>query len=401
VVGVEQWAELRRLHFVGGVSIRELQRRTGLHRATIRRALRGNEPPRYRRRAGASKLDPFKAEIERLLREDPRLPTIRVLELIAELGFDGGKTLVYDYVAELRPLYAPRPRTFQRTVYRRGELLQFDLWQPGREVPVGHGQTRRGWVVVAALGFSRAGAGTLVFSREAPDILAGLWRCITRLGGLPETLVIDREGALHAGGGRPTDAFAAFCGQLRVGWRFCEPADPQAKGVVERLQGYLETNFEPARSFVNQHDFQDQLDRWFDGRANRRLHRTLRRRPVDLLAEEHQAMRPLPDRAPDTQRRWVLRVPPDPHVRVDTNDYSLDPGLVGRRIEIRVDQHQITGVALDTGELACRHQRVFARHRTITALEHARALKTARRGGRAEPDVETRPLARYDRLIPA
>jgi transposase len=401
VVGVEQWAELRRLHFVGGVSIRELQRRTGLHRTTIRRALRDERPPRYRRRAGASKLDPFKDEIQRLLREDPRLPGIRVLELIAELGFDGGKTLVYDYVAELRPLYAPRPRTFQRTIYRRAELLQFDLWQPRREVPVGHGQTRRGWVVVAALGFSRAGAATLVFSKQAPDILAGLWRCIDRLGGLPQTLVIDREGSLHAGDGRPTDAFAAFCGQLRVGWHFCEPADPQAKGVVERLQGYIETSFEPGRAFANQLDFQDQLDRWFDERANRRLHRTLRRRPVDLLAEERQQMRPLPERAPDTARRWMLRVPPDPHVRVDSNDYSLDPGLVGRRVEVCVDQQHITAVALDTGELACRHQRCFARHRTITAFEHARALKAARRGTRVELEVETRPLARYDALIPA
>ena len=328
MVRVEQWAELRRLHFVGGVSIRELQRRTGLHRKTIRRALRGDEPPRYRRRVGASKLDPFKAEIQRLLREDPRLPTIRVLELITELGFDGGKTLVYDYVAELRPVYAPRPRTFQRTVYRRGELLQFDLWQLGRELPVGHGQTRRGWVVVTALGFSRAGAGALIFSKEAPDILAGLWRCIIRLGGLPGTLVTDREGALHAAAGRPTDAFAAFCGRLRLGWRFCEPADPQAKGVVERLIGFLETSFEPGRTFINHHDFQDQLDRWFDERANRRLHRTLRRRPLDLLAEEREVMRPLPERPPDTERRWVLRVPPDPHLRVDTNDYSLDPRLV-------------------------------------------------------------------------
>jgi transposase len=401
VVAVEQWAELRRLHFVGGVSIRELQRRSGLHRTTIRRALRAERPPRYQRRVGVSKLDPFKDEIQRLLREDPRLPGIRVLELIGELGFDGGKTLVYDYLAELRPLYALRPRAFQRTVYRRGELLQFDLWQPKREVPVGYGQTRCGLVVVAALGFSRAGAGTMIFSKEAPDILAGLWRCLVRLGGLPGTLVIDREGALHAGGGRPTDAFAAFCGQLRVGWRFCEPADPQAKGLVERLQGYLETSFEPGRSFVNHHDFQDQLDRWFSERANRRLHRTLRRRPVDLLAEERPAMRPLPDRAPDTERRWVLRVPPDPHVRVDTNDYSLDPGLVGRRVEVRVDQNEVIGVALDTGELACRHQRCFARHRTITALEHARALRGQHRGRRTEPEVETRPLARYDALIPA
>jgi hypothetical protein len=267
-------------------------------------------------------------------------------------------------------------------------------------VPVGHGQNRRAWVVVACLGYSRAGAATLIFSKEAPDILAGLWRCITRLGGLPETLVIDREGALHAGGGRPSDMFAAFCGQLRVGWRFCQPADPQAKGVVERLQGYIETSFEPGRTFVNHHDFQDQLDRWFDERANRRLHRTLRRRPIDLLAEEREAMRPLPD-APDTRRRWTLRVPPDPHVRVDTNDYSLDPSLVGRRVEVSVDHREITAVALDTGELACRHPRCFARHRTITALEHARALKTARQDRRVRPEVEIRPLDRYDALIGA
>ena len=330
------------MHFVGGVSIRELRRRTGLGRNTIRRALRAEEPPRYQPAGRGSKLDPFRQEIRRLLREDPRLPTIRVFELIAEFGFDGGKTLVYDYVQELRPLYAPRPRTFQRTAYRRGELLQFDLWQPRPRDP-GWARPDPAWLGRRrGLGFSRAGAGTLIFSKEAPDILAGLWRCIGRLGGLPETLVIDREGALHAGGGRPTDPFAAFCGQLRVGWHFCEPADPQAKGVVERLQGYMETSFEPGRSFVNHHDFQDQLDRWFDERANRRVHRTLRRRPVDLLAEEREVMRPLPDRAPDTTRRWVLRVPPDPHVRFDTNDYSLAPGLVGRRVEVRVDQREVT-----------------------------------------------------------
>jgi hypothetical protein len=97
----------------------------------------------------------------------------------------------------------------------------------------------------------------------------------------------------------------------------------------------------------------------------------------------------------------VLRVPPDPYVRVDTCDYSLDPGLVGRRVEVRVSDHEVFAVALDTGELACRHARSFARHRTITALEHARMLKTQRaeRRGRVEPDVEVRSLARYDALI--
>jgi hypothetical protein len=77
-----------------------------------------------------------------------------------------------------------------------------------------------------------------VFSKQAPDLLWGIVRCVWSLGGLPKTLVWDREGALHAGEGRPTGEFAALCGQLRVDWSFCAPADPQAKGAVERLQGW-------------------------------------------------------------------------------------------------------------------------------------------------------------------
>jgi transposase len=307
VLDVERWAELRREHFVRGVSIKELARRYGLDRNTVRRALRSDAPPRYERPRRPSKLDPFREEIHELLRGDPRLPGVRVRELIEPLGFDGSKTIVDDYLREVRPLFLAR-RTFQRTVYRPGEVCQFDLWETSVPVPVGHGQTRRAWVVVCCLGYSRAGAGALVFSKEAPDLLWGIGRCLFSLGALPKTLVWDREGALHAGGGRPTDPYAAFCGQLKVDWFFCEPADPQAKGAVERLQGYAETNFEPGRSFANHLDFQLQLDAWFE-KANARTHKTLRERPVDRLAEEHRVMRPLPGREPDLDRRWVLRVP--------------------------------------------------------------------------------------------
>ena len=102
-----------------GVGIEELARRYGIDRNTVRRALRSAEPPRYQRPAAASKLDPFKDEIHELLRQDPRLPGVRVRELIEPLGFVGGKTIVDDYLREVRPLFL-KPRTFQRTVYRPG-----------------------------------------------------------------------------------------------------------------------------------------------------------------------------------------------------------------------------------------------------------------------------------------
>jgi hypothetical protein len=72
--------------------------------------------------------------------------------------------------------------------------------------------------------------------------------------------------------------------------------------------------------------------------------------------------------------------------------------LAGRRVEVRVSQREVLAVCLDTGELACCHQRSFAKHRTITALEHARALKELR-GAPDEPVVQTRSLAAYDALI--
>ena len=400
MVGVERWAEIRRAHFVEGIGIRALARRTGLDRKTIRRALRAQEPPRYVRGPVASKLDPHKEQIHELLRAEPAMPATRIRELIAESGYTGGRTILAVYLREVRPLFAPPPRTFQRTLYRPGRICQFDLWEPSRPIPVGHGQERRGYVVVACLGYSRAGAGALIFSKKSEDILWAIARCLWRLGGLPATLVWDREGALHAGGGRASEAFAAFCGRLRVGWHLCQAADPQAKGIVERLQGYMESSFEPGRQFANELDFQDQLNAWFDTRANLRTHRALRCRPLDRLDEDLAAMRPLTDEPPDLDPRVVLRVPPDPHLRVDTNDYSLDPALVGRRIEVRIGQRQITGVALNEGRVACAHPRSYARHRTIVDPAHAKALGRGRTV-HAEPEVELRPLARYDLLIPA
>jgi transposase len=395
LVDVEQWAELRREHFVRGVSIKQLASRTGLSRNTVRAALRAPAPPSYRREPAGSKLDPFKDEIHRLLKADSAIPGQRIRELIAPLGFGRQDD---HYLREVRPLFVDQ-RTFQRTIYRPGEICQFDVWEPKEEISVGHGQTRQAYVVVACLGYSRAGAGAVIFSKQIPDLLFGIRRCLWSLGALPQTLVWDRQAGLHANGGRPTTEFAAFCGQLRVDWHFCDARDPQAKGVVERLQDFMERSFEPGRTFANELDCQLQLDCWFDGRANARVHKTLRARPIDRLIEERQVMAALPATTPDTDRRWVLRVPPDPYLRFDTCDYSLDPGLVGRRVDVRVDEREITATLLDSGEIACRHARSFAKHRIITALEHARTLKTQRGERRGEPVVEVRSLALYDELI--
>ena len=114
-------------------------------------------------------------------------------------------------------------------------------------------------------------------------------------------------------------------------------------------------------------------------------------------------MRPLPELLPDCDRRRVLQVAQQPWLRIDRNDYSIDPAFAGRRVELRVGQREVTAVVLDTGELACRHRRTFAGGLTITDPAHQSELERqrTRRRQRHEVDVEIRPLARYDAVIPA
>ena len=399
---MEQWAEIRRMHFVEGLAIKEIVRRTGRDRKTVRKAIRSNEPPRYERAVRAcSKLDPHREQITRLLRDVEGITNTRIRELILEAGYEGGKTILDDYLRELRPIVCPA-RTYQRTIYRPAELCQFDLWEPKAEIPVGHGQTRRGYVVTCELGWSRAAAGALVFSKQIADLLWGMNRCLSQLGALPETLVWDREGAIHAGSGRPTEAFAGFCGSLAVGWRILEARDPESKGALERTHRFLRSNFESARSFANEIDFQDQLERWFSERANPRFHRGIRAVPAERLEEERGRMRALPPRMPPTALRRVFRVPQQPYLRFDTNDYSVDPRFAGRRVELRAGQRTVAAIALDTGEVVARHRRSFAKHLTLTDPAHQRELDRLRGDRRRrEPEVEIRPLARYDALIPA
>jgi transposase len=402
LLDVEQWAQIRRMKHVEGLSQREIHRRTGAHRDTIRRALAQRKPPSYGPRSKRpSKLDPFLPTIEELLVEEPRLSGVRIREEIERDGYGGSKTILDDLLRELRPRYLPPPRSFQRTRYRPGELCQFHLCEPRRPIPVGYGQTRRGYVVTCELPYSRAFAGALVFSKEFADIAWGMRRCLLSLGALPDRLVWDREGAI-APRGRPTRNFLAFCGELSLGWVILDAGDCQAKGALERSHRFLHGNFEAGRRFANALDFQEQLDRWCE-RINARAHRSTRAVVAERLVQERERMRALPERLPDTDRRFVMRVAAQPYLRVDRNDYSLDPRLVGRRVEVRSSQAEISAVALDTGELACRHARVFAGGLAFTDPAHQAALEELRgeRRRQREPEVQLRPLARYDALIPA
>jgi transposase len=295
-----------------------------------------------------------------------------------------------------------------RTAYAAGEVAQCDLWFPPIELPVGFGQTRTAKqlpVLTMVTGYARWLSAVLIPSRSAPDLFAGWWQLIQALGAAPRLLVWDGEGAIgryRPGASALTPECQAFRGVLASKVYVCRPRDPEAKGLIERAHDYLERAFLPGRSFSSPADFNAQL--WgFLALANHRQHRALGCRPADRLEADKAAMLVLPPVPPTTGWRSSTRLPRDHYVRLDGNDYSVHPGVIGRRVEVVADLERVK--VFCEGKLVADHERVWAKHQTISDAEHVAAANLLRlrrpgvAGTPAEAEVEQRRLSDYDAAL--
>jgi transposase len=404
VLDVEDWAEIRRLRRAEGMAISEIARVLGIARNTVKAALASDGPPQYRRAAAGSVADEFEPRIRELLAACPSMAATVIAERV---GWPYSIRTLSGRVAELRPVYLP-PDPASRTSYAAGEIAQCDFWFPPAELPAGFGQVRTAAllpVLTMVTGYSRWASAVLVPTRRAEDLYAGWWQLIQALGAVPRALVWDGEGAVGRWRGRRTELTQecqGFRGTLATKVIICRPADPEAKGLVERLHDYLERSFLPGRVFASPADFNAQLQGWL-ARANIRHHRALGCRPADRIDADRAAMTGLPPVAPVTGWRHSARLPRDHYVRLDSNDYSVHPSVIGRRIEITADLARVR-VFCD-GHMVAGHERAWAKHQTITDPEHLAAARALRRDRleivrpATEPDVEIRRLADYDTAL--
>jgi transposase len=420
VLSVEDWAEIRRLARAEGLSVKAIVRRMGISRNAVRRALASQWPPKYSRPARGSVFDAVEPRVCELLRLDPRVPATVIAERI---GWEHSVRLLRMRVRELRPLFLPADPA-SRTTYDPGELAQCDLWFPPVDLALGAGQVGRPPVLVMVSGYSRWIEAVLLPSRQGPDLLAGHWRLLDRLGAVPRVLVWDNESAVGTWRcGRPQlrESFAAFAGTLGIGILQCRPRDPEAKGLVERVNRYFETSFLPGRTFIDYQDFEWQLTDWL-ARANTRKHRAIGCRPAERIEADRAAMLPLTPVPSWTSLSagiagWSLttRLPRDHYVRLASNDYSVHPSAVGRLVHVTADLHTVS-VTCDgpTGrEVVAEHERCWARHQTLTDPAHRAAADRMRMAHRAltkspapptraaatTVEVTTRPLTHYDVVL--
>jgi transposase len=322
------------------VPIKQIARQLGISRNTVRAKLAADAPPKYERPAAGSSVDEFEPRIRALLKDWPMMPATVIAERI---GWTKGMTVLTGRVRELRPVYLP-PDPASRTTYVAGEVAQNDFWFPDIEVPVGFGQTRTAKqlpVLTMVSAYSRMLFARLVPTRRAEDLFCGWWQHLSRLGAVPRVLVWDGEGAVGAyGGGR---------NKLTV--------------ECQAFRGTL----------------------------------------VDRITADRAAMPPLPPLPPATGWRISGRLPRDFYVRLDSNDYSVHPSVIGRRIEVIADLGRVR--AFCDGRVVADHARIWAKHQSLTLPEHDLAAKQLRRDRiglvrpTIEPDVEIRQLSDYDTAL--
>ena len=334
--------------------------------------------------------------------------------VVAErIGWERSITVLRERVGELRPVYLPQDPA-GRTSYEPGHRAQNDFWFPPAAIPVGHGTVASGEasppVLVMASGYSRWMLGLMIPSRHAEDLVLGTWRLLQQLGGVPRQMVWDNEGGVgkFRGFGRPpalSRQFAELRGLLGCEVVVLPRREPEHKGIVERNNDYLETSFLPGRSFASPADFNAQLGEW-TLLANSRRKRVLGCAPADRIAADRAAMAPLPPLA-ESSLGWHnrIRLPRDHYVRLDTCDYSVDPAVIGRMVDVRADLDQVTVTC--EGRLVAAHDRSWVAHQTLTDPAHKAAadvMRAARlREKLAAPaaavEVEQRDLSRYDALL--
>lgn len=404
---MEDWAEIRRLHRAEGVPIKEIARRLGVARNTVRAALRSDQPPKYERDSAGCVVDAYESAIRALLVEYPTMPATVIAERI-KWPYTMNPLRVR--VQRIRPEYVGVDPV-DRVNYEPGEIAQCDLWFPETKIPVAPGVERILPVLVMTLTYSRFVSAVMIPSRLCGDLLSGMWALISAVGRVPKTLVWDRESAI-GGTGRVTAPVAAFAGTLATRVKLAPPRDPEFKGMVERANGYLETSFLPGRVFVSPEDFNQQLAEWLPC-ANERTVRSIQARPVDRLERDYLAMVPLPPVEPPIGLNNRIRLARDYYVRVDACDYSVDPRVIGRFVDVTASLTEVA-VFCD-GQIVARHRRSWAKQEVVTDPEHVtvaaglrRDLAAGRRqreaaaGGRAHADghvVQLRALPDYDALF--
>ncbi|MEQ1552403.1 IS21 family transposase [Sphingorhabdus sp.] len=364
---------IRRWHFRDGMPIREIERRTGLSRNTIRKYLRsGAVEPKFRVSDRPSKLDRFAGKLSGWLkieigksRKQRRTAKQMHADLVA-LGYDGSYGRVAAFV---RAWKAERQRdaqsagrgTFVPLIFAPGEAFQFD-WSEDWAI-LGGKQTKL-QVAHTKLSHSRAFIVRAYLLQTHEMLFDALTQAFRVLGGVPQRGIFDNMKTavdrIGSGKARQINArFAAMASHYLFEPEFCNPASGWEKGQVEKnVQDARRRLWQPMPSFADI----DALNAWLEERCIAQWagiqHGTLPGTVADVHAEETPSLMPL-GRPFDGFVEHTKRVSPTCLVTLERNRYSVPASFANRPVSLRVYPERIVIAA--EGRILCEHGRIIAR----------------------------------------
>ena len=393
---MEDWALIRRLAGEGVPKAR-IAELLGISRTTVIKAVNSDAPPRYERSPRPTSFMAFEPRVRALLEEVPEMPATVLAERV---GWTGSIRWFSENVKLLRLEHRPIDPA-DRIIWQAGDAAQCDLWFPPRKIPLEDGTTKLLPVLVITAAHSRFMTARMIPTRKTEDLLLGSWELIQQLGRVPRRLIWDNEPGIGRGQ-RRAEGLTLFMGTLATKLVLLPPRDPESKGVVERRNGWFETSFMPGRTFTSPADFNAQFTDWLS-RANTRVVRTIKAAPVDLIDADRAAMLPLPPIPLHLGWRNKIRLGRDYYVRLDTNDYSVDPTVIGQMVDVIADLERARVRA--EGRLVADHARVWARGTTVTDPAHVEVAAWLRkqfqqpRAVVRDQDDLARDLSDYDRAF--
>lgn len=365
---IKQWKRVRHKVLVEGQSKRSVMREESLHWETLQKMLEHSAPPGYRRTAPKkpTKLDPHIPWIEELLRADEEVHrkqrhTIkRIYErLKEEKAYDGSYTMVRECVNDLKKR---TQEVFVPLEHRPGEA-QVDF---GHALLNVNGQLGKYPFFVMSFPYSDA-FYVQVFARECTESFQeGHNRAFKWLGRVPWRISYDnsRIAVSKIMGGRDrklTDGFERLQSHYLFTEHFCRVRRGNEKGVVEGMVKYARSNFLVP---VPQVDSLEELNWELEDSCSRDLFRRVRgkaKQKHELLEEEKEKMRDLPEVPFDACRMVSTTSSSLSLVRFDSNDYSIPVPYAHRPVVVK-GYHDEVQIYYQQNQIGC-HKRIWDKER--------------------------------------
>jgi transposase len=380
----EQQTEILSLHFSKKMKVRAIARQLGINRKSVQRVVdRRSVTLGIQVTARSSRLDDFKAQIEKLLVADPSIPAVVCLQRIRDQGYDGGYTILREWLKARRPLQGPRSEAFFKIDFLVGQAAQVD-WGEFGDV-FGDGIKYHCFVMV--LCYSRLLYIEFTRSEKFEDFI----RChenafhyfedripeVCWYDNLPAA-VTERMGSLIRFNAR----FLAYAGHHHFAPHACNKARGNEKGRVEDGVKYIRYNFWPGRAFRDFADLCTQASLWRDQTANLREHRATRKIPRLLFeGEERERLREKNPATYETDEVFSEEIRPDYHIAYETNQYSVPCTLVGSVVTVRIDAEWVRIYYREN--FVTKHQRCYLKHqKPFTQPKHEEGLLATKPQGK-------------------